>query len=154
MKKLTLTSFKDEKTFDLVKKSDQRTLAVWAIDCAERVMPYFEKEYPDDTRPRDALNVLCEWVKTGEFHMAVIRKASLDSHASAKEVGNESPAASAAHAAGQAVATAHVKTHSIGAAIYAQQAIYRAKGLESEVKKEQNWQFEHLRDLSNQSKKV
>ena len=28
----------------LVQDSDQKTLAVWAIDCAERVMPYFGQE--------------------------------------------------------------------------------------------------------------
>jgi len=57
--------------------------------------------------------------------MAVIRKASLDSHAAAKEIGNDTPAASAAHAAGQAVATAHVPLHAFGSANYALQALYR-----------------------------
>ncbi|OGB63001.1 hypothetical protein A2X44_03250 [candidate division CPR3 bacterium GWF2_35_18] len=42
--------------------------------------------------------------------MAVIRKASLDSHAAARDVGEDNPARSSARSAGQAVATAHVKT--------------------------------------------
>lgn len=43
--------------------------------------------------------------------MADIRKASLNSHAAAREVGEDSPARSAARACGQAVATAHVLRH-------------------------------------------
>ena len=51
---------------------------------------------------------------------------SLDSHAAAREAGKDSPVRSAARAAGQAVATAHVPRHAYGAAIYAQQAVFRA----------------------------
>ncbi len=117
---------KDEEMLELVSKADHKTLALWAIDCAERVMPYFEEKYPQDHRPRQAIETLKTWINTGVFKMAVIRKASLDSHAAAREVGEDSPARSAAHAAGQAVATAHVPRHAYGPAIYAQQAIYRA----------------------------
>ena len=117
---------KDEEMLELVSKTDHRTLALWAIDCAERVIPYFEEKYPYDHRPRQAIKTLKAWIDTGVFKMSVIRKASLDSHAAAREVGEDSPARSAARAAGQAVATAHVPRHSYGSAIYAQQAIYRA----------------------------
>jgi hypothetical protein len=84
------------------------------------------------------------------FKMAVIRKASLDSHAAAREVGEDNAARSAARAAGQAVATAHVPTHSLGAANYALQAIYRATGpadADSAVAKERDWQYQRLREL-------
>jgi hypothetical protein len=33
---------------------DQRTLALWATDCAERVLVYFS-EHPKDGRPRHAI---------------------------------------------------------------------------------------------------
>jgi hypothetical protein len=133
----------DERIVELVKKTDHKVLAVWAIDCAERVLPYFEEKYPDDHRPRKAIETLRTWVKTGVFSMAVIRKASLDSHAAAREVGEDNAARSAARAAGQAVATAHVSIHSIGSAIYALQAIYRASG-SSAVSKERDWQYKRL----------
>jgi hypothetical protein len=58
--------------------------------------------------------------------MAIIRKVSLDAHAAAREVGQDSAAHSSARAAGHSVATAYVPTHSIGATIYALQAIHRA----------------------------
>ncbi len=135
---------------ELVKKTDQKTLAVWAIDCAERVMPYFEEKYPEEPRPREAIETLQAWIETGVFKMAVIRKASLGSHAAAREVGEDNPARSAARAAGQAVATAHVPTHAIGAAIYALQGIYRAADAEDAdvaVARERDWQFQHLIEL-------
>lgn len=137
-----------------MKKSDHKTVAVWAIDCAERVLPYFEEKYPGDHRPRKAIETLKTWITTGVFKMAVIRKASLDSHAAAREVGRDNAARSAARAAGQAVATAHVPTHSIGSAIYALQAIYRATNASdahAAVAKERDWQYQHLLRLRKES---
>ena len=138
----------------LVSQTDHKTLAVWAIDCAERVMHYFEAARPDDPRPRQALNTLQRWIDTGVFKMAVIRKASLDSHAAARDVGENNPARSAARAAGQAVATAHVPTHSIGAAIYGLQAIYRANDstrADAAVAQERDWQYQHLVELGEKT---
>jgi len=142
----------DEEMLELVSKTDQKTLAIWAIDCAERVMPYFEETYPQDHRPRQALETLQTWIETGVCKMAVIRKASLDAHAAAREVGEDSPARSAARAAGQAVATAHVPRHAYGPAMYAQQAVYRATNssdADAAVAKERDWQYQHLLHLGN-----
>ncbi|MBY8991477.1 MAG: hypothetical protein KGD58_12040 [Candidatus Lokiarchaeota archaeon] len=82
--------------------------------------------------------------------MAIIRKASLDAHAAAREVGEDNAARSAARAVGQTVATTHVKTHSIGAAIYVLQAIHRAAKYSdayTAVAKEREWQYQHLLSL-------
>jgi len=144
--KFSLTQYKDERIVELVKKTDHKTLAVWAIDCAERVLPYFEEKYPEDHRPRQAIKTLQAWINTGVFKMAIIRKASLASHAAAREAGEDNAARSAARAAGQAVATAHVPRHSYGSAVYAQQAIYRAAN-PSEAAKERDWQYQHLFEL-------
>jgi len=147
--KFSLTKHKGE-FLELVKKIDHKTLAIWAIDCTERVLPYFEEEYPEDRRPRQAIETLQAWIDTGVFKMAVIRKASLTSHVAARDVGEDNPARSAAHAAGQAVATAHVPTHSIGSAIYALQAIHRVSDsadADSAVAKERDWQVQHLIEL-------
>jgi len=84
--------------------------------------------------------------------MAVIREASLDSHAAAREAGKDSAARSAARAAGQAVATAHVPTHSLGAVYYALQAIHRtinSSEAEAAIAKERDWQYRRLQDLGN-----
>ena len=152
--KFSLAHFrKDERIVELVNNTDQKTLAVWAIDCAERVLPYFEEAYPKDQRPRKAIETLKTWINTGVFQMTVIRTASLDSHAAAREVGKESAARSAARAAGHVVATAHVPTHAIGAAIYALQAIHQATNAsdaDAAVGKEREWQYQHLRRLKEE----
>ena len=36
---------------------NERTARLFACDCAERVLPIFEKEYPDNKRPRNAIEV-------------------------------------------------------------------------------------------------
>lgn len=144
----------DEPMADLVNGIDKKTLAVWATDCAERVLPYFEEKYPTDSRPRDAITALHAWIATGIFRMADIRKASLAAHAAAREVGEDTPARSAARAAGQAVATAHVPAHSLGAAIYAQQAVWRAampEEADGAVAGERDWQYRHLLALREKS---
>ncbi len=148
----SLDEYEDNGNLELVKRADHKTLGVWAIDCAERVLPFFEEKYPEDHRPRNAIETLQAWIDTGVFKMAVIRKASLDSHAAAREVGEDNPARSAARSAGQAVATAHVPTHSLGSAIYALQAIHRAAGpaeAEAAVAKERDWQYRRLLELIN-----
>lgn len=154
--KFSLKQHKDE-FLELVKETDHKTLAVWAIDCAERVLPYFEVKYPEDHGLRNAIETLQIWINTGVFKMAVIRKASLASHAAARDVGEDNAARSAARAAGQAVATAHVPTHSIGAAIYALQAIHRATNFsdaDAAVDIERDWQYQHLFELVEKSKQL
>ena len=141
---------KDEVLAALVEKADKKTMAIWAMDCVERVLPFFVERYPEETRPSQALDVLRSWIETGEFSMEVIRKASLDAHAAAREVGQDDAARSAARAAGQAAATAHVKTHAIAAANYALQAIHRSASAEvakDKVLKEREWQMKHLLSL-------
>ncbi len=104
---------KDPALQELIEITDKRILAVWALSCTERVLHFFKSEFPEDPRPRQALLTLQEWINTGKFSMQVIRGAALTSHAAAREVGEDSPARSAARAAGQAVSTAHVKEHAL-----------------------------------------
>jgi hypothetical protein len=140
----------DSEMLALVQDTDQKTLAVWAIDCAERVLPYFEQQFPTDQRPRQAIKTLQAWLETGVFKMVVIRRASLDAHAAARDVGADTSARSAARAAGQAVATAHVPRHAYGPAVYAQQAIYRAAEpaeADAAVARERDWQYQRLLQL-------
>jgi hypothetical protein len=99
--------------------SDHRALGLWAAECAEKLLPYFENKYSNDARPREAIKTLRKWVDTGKFNMSVIRNASLGAHTAAKIVNKEDKAAEyAAHAAGQAVGTAHVPTHAFGTILY------------------------------------
>lgn len=145
---------KDEQLTDLVRNSSQLSLAAWAIDCASRVLPYFETEFPHDPRPRAALEALEAWRQTGQFSMKFIRQASLAAHAAAREVGTDSPARSAARACGQAVACAHVPAHALAAANYALQAVHRAHSQDNPdtaVEDERAWQYQRLLDLQSTS---
>jgi hypothetical protein len=134
----------------LARRSDHRILAIWAADCAERVLPCFEAIRPDDPRPRQAIAACREWARTGIFRMAAVRGVSLAAHAAARELPEGSAARSAARAAGQAIATAHVKTHAIAAAIYATTAVRDAAESDADTAMlaERDWQYQHLLDLS------
>jgi hypothetical protein len=134
----------DEPIEKLARETEKKTLAAWAADCAERALPYFEQQYPEDPRPRDAIATLREWIRTGVFRMAVIRKASLDAHGAARALSEYDPARSAARSAGQAVATAHAATHSIAAARYAATAVRDAAETPDATIKEREWQYQHL----------
>ena len=147
-------NIKDEALQTLVNQCDHRTLAAWAIECVERVLPYFANAFPDDPRPRAALDTLERWHQTGEFSMKIIRAASLSAHAAAREVGADTPARSAARAAGQAVACAHVPEHAIAAANYALQACHRAHSEDEPdraVADERAWQHQRLLALQEKS---
>lgn len=123
-------------------KEDQQLMAAWAADCAERVLPLFAEAYPEDDRPRKALEVCRTWIRTGVFKMADIRGASLAAHAAARAANQNSAACFAARAAGQAVATAHVPQHAFGSAYYALKAIAVADPAQAvvAVAKEHEWQ--------------
>ena len=127
-------------------KQDQRSLATCAADCAERVLPYFEKAHPKDDRPRKAIEACRTWVRTEVFKMTDVRGASLAAHAAAREAKEDNAACFAARAAGQAVATAHVPQHAFGAAYYALKAVAAADPANAEVKvaKERDWQSRRL----------
>lgn len=134
----------------LARGSDHRKLAIWAADCVERALPYFEEKRPCDDRPRKCISALRTWVQTGVFEMSVVRKASLDAHAAAREAEEDDAARSAARAAGQAMATAHVPAHAIAAAIYAATAVrdaYNSSNADAAAEKERKWQYRHLLQL-------
>jgi hypothetical protein len=130
---------------------DRKILAAWAADCAEHVLQYFENRYSKDDRPRKAIEACRRWAATGLFRMTEIRGASLDAHAAAK-MAKEEDAKFAAHAAGQAVATAHVSTHALGSALYGIRAAAAHSGnLEDGLVKERTWQLERLRKYAKRA---
>ena len=96
--------------------SDHRLLAVWAADCAQHVLHFFEQARPGDDRPRRAIELARAWSR-GEIRMTDARTAAGHAMGAAREVSGA--AHEAAHAAGQAAAVAHVAAHELGAAAYA-----------------------------------
>ncbi len=108
-----------ESILKLISKTDQRILAIWAANCAKKVLPYFEKAYPRDKRPRQAIEAARAWSK-GKIKVGEARKAALASHAAARiaKADNNMKASHAARAAGHAAATAHVPRHAFGPLFY------------------------------------
>ncbi len=114
--------------------NDHKLLAVWACECAERVLAVFEQVRPDDDRPRRAIEAGRAWVR-GDLPMVEARMAAFAAHAAAREAGSATGTA-AARAAGHAAATAHVASHARHAANY-------AAGAAGDVA-EREWQLERL----------
>jgi hypothetical protein len=146
-KKIMAVTAMDKPIEELVRKTDHTTLAIWAADCAERVLPHFEENSITDTRPRKAIEACREWARTGRFRMADIRTTALAAHAAAREVHGNDAARSAARSAGQALATAHVPAHALAAAVYAATAVRDAGNAidaDSAATREREWQYQHL----------
>ena len=112
-----------------VRKDSHVFLARWAADCADGVLHLFRRS-SDDNRPTQAIEIARAWAN-GDVKTGVAMKASVASHAAARESTDEA-AIAAARAAGQAVATAHFADHSMGALLYALKAL-EAAGYESDT---------------------
>jgi len=126
-------------------KGDHRSLALWAADCAEHVLPYFEEKYPKDDRPRKAVEAGRAWVR-GEIECGEARAAAVAAHAAARDA-DQAAARAAARAAGHAAATAHVAGHAAHAATYAVTAVTCAAvptDAAAATTKERDWQYRHL----------
>ncbi|MGA2142271.1 MAG: putative immunity protein [Brevinematales bacterium] len=117
---------------------DHHLLAIWAAQCAQHVLHYFEEVRPNDGRPRRAIELTHAWVH-GEITMKQARNAAGESQAAAREVSGA--AKQAALSAGQAAVVAHVAAHELGAAAYAIRAVMAAS---TEDKKEMLRQQECL----------
>lgn len=120
-----------------MKKIDEKNhkrLAIWAADCAEQVLPFFESRYQDD-RPRKAIEAARAWVR-GELKISETRLFAFAAHAAARDA-NSCEAKAAARSAGHAAATAHVPSHATYAAAYAAKA-----SMDTNAEKE--WQLQCL----------
>jgi hypothetical protein len=123
---------------------NHRLLTLWAIACAEHVLPLFEAVKPDDTRPRHALELARGWIR-GEVKMMESRASAGHANAAARDLVGAPRYA--AYAAGQAAAVPHVAAHELGAAAYAIKAVRAAasKGEEEQAGRlECQWQRQQL----------
>lgn len=141
----------DPRLVDLIKITDQKILAIWALDCAKKHLYLLEDKYSDEHRPRVALNILKQWID-GDIKMWDARKFTYPALACARELEtNDKVACQIARACSHALATCHVKTHSEGSAMYVISALYYLNKDGSDVEvilnTERDWQIEHLKEL-------
>lgn len=106
-------------------EADRRTVAAWAADCAEHVLPLFEREAPDDGGPRDAIERARAYSR-GDLDTAEQIRLRLVAGRSAHAATGLAGAA-AARSAAQAAAVAHMGAHALGAAAYAVKAVALAE---------------------------
>lgn len=121
-------------------------LALWAAYCAEHVLPLFETENLNDSRPREAIEMIRRWA-AGEVNMTQSRSAGGHAMAAARDL--QGAARHAAFAAGQAAVVAHVAAHELGAAAYAIRAVQASVPAEEARlagARECQWQRDQLPD--------
>jgi hypothetical protein len=116
----------------LIQLQNHRTLVMWALDCAKRPLEQFEAKYPNEKRPRICLELCDAWAK-GKIKMPIAKRAILDAHAVAKEIGDNEYGA-LCHAIGHAGATVHVETHALGLPFYELTGIVLKHGKENFAK--------------------
>jgi hypothetical protein len=124
--------------------ADHHLLALWAADCAQHVLHFFEEVQPDDNRPRNAIVQLRAWVR-GEITMTESRTAGGHAMGAARDLSGA--AREAAYAAGQAAVVAHVAAHELGAAAYAIRAVRAAAPKDQRIEAgrlECQWQRDQL----------
>ncbi|MEO6115399.1 MAG: putative immunity protein [Pseudolysinimonas sp.] len=124
-------------------ESDRRIVAIWAADCAERVLGSFESEAPDDDRPRDAI-ARARAFGHGELGAAGEIRRRFVAGRAANDVSSPT-AVAAARSAAQASGVAHMGAHALGAAAYAAKAAgLAAPERPSAVEDEIHWQLTNM----------
>ena len=112
----------------LIAGANRRALIRWALELAGETVRVLEVRYPDDHRPREAVEAARAWA-AGEIKMPLARRAILACHAMAKELTDPADIARC-HAVGQACSTVHTEGHALGYPIYELTALAREQGLE------------------------
>lgn len=124
--------------------TDHQLLAVWAAVCAEHVLALFERDHPQDERPRVAVEAARAWAR-GDLPM--MRARASGGHAMGAARPLRGAARFAAYSAGQAACVGHVAEHDLGAAAYAIKAVRAAArpGEEASAgRDERDWQRAQL----------
>jgi hypothetical protein len=118
----------------LIETQSKITLANWCLDYTKaHILPIYEKHMPGDDRPRHAIDAAREWLD-GKVKLPYVKKIILDEcHAAARELDSNPTAQAAARACGQAAATIHAPTHSLGLTLYgALAAAYDKLGIDAD----------------------
>ena len=118
----------------LIETQSKINLAHWGIDYARtNIFPIYEKEYPNDNRPLNALDAANELLE-GKVKLPYVKSIILnDCHAAAREAEGCPAAQAAARTCGQAAAIIHTPTHSLGLALYGALAIaYDKLGIDAD----------------------
>ena len=145
---------KDIRMKELIETIEHKTLALWSIDCLERFMPYLESKYPNEERPRTAINILKQWLND-EITMWEARKYCWKVLAFGREIEeSDKVGCQIARACSHTLATCHVPRHCEGVTIYTLSSIqYQNQDNENVfelMENEREWQINHLLELKKE----
>jgi hypothetical protein len=138
-----------------------RVIAVqWAAECAQRVLKHYEDRYPNDKRPREAIDAALRWAKDPSeanrdaaayaAYVAYVANAAHVAHVAhyAFNAAGNAAAYAAADAAAYAAYAAYVAAaaaDAVAAAHYAANATHRDAQAGSDAERE--WQANRLLEL-------
>ena len=95
----------------LFREQDHRVMVLWALELAAESVAELEEKYPDETRPREALEAARAWAE-GKIKMRLAQRKILICHAFTKELDSKVDIA-LCHAVGQACAVVHTAGHAM-----------------------------------------
>ena len=113
----------------LFQNQSHRTMVLWAFDFAAESVAKLEEKYPNEKRPREALEAAQDWA-AGKNKMRLAQRKILDCHAFAKEINCKEDIATC-HAIGQACGVVHALGHAIGYPMYDLSSIIYRFGIEN-----------------------
>jgi hypothetical protein len=115
----------------------------WAAECAQRMLENYEDRYPNDKRPREAIDAALRWAKDpSKANRDAAAAANAAAYNAAYAAANAASAAQAAYAAYHAYAAASASAHAAGTA-----ATYAAYAAGTAYAKEREWQSNRLLEL-------
>ena len=113
----------------LIEQANRRALILWALELAEETARVLAEKYPEDVRPKEAVEAATSWAK-GQIKMPIAKQAILNCHAMAKELTNPADIARC-HAVGQACSVVHTVGPALGYPMYDLTAIILEQELEN-----------------------
>lgn len=117
----------------VLEREDRRVVALWAFGFAAESVAALEACYPNELRPRRALEAAQAWA-AGVIKMREAQRHILNCHAAAKELTRRSDVA-VCHAVGQACSVVHTTRHAIGYPVYDLTSIVWREGLEQSAER-------------------
>lgn len=118
----------------LIETQSKNTIVKWCNEYArEHILPIYEKDYPHDSRLKNALNASNEWLE-GNMKLIEAKKIIKEAQIAAREADENPAAQAAARAIGATTTTINTVTSSLGLAFYGAAAIaYSSIGVNEKV---------------------
>ena len=111
----------------LIETQSKTTITKWCVDYAEEhILHIYEGAYPEDFRPRNALNASRDYIE-GKIKLGDAKKFLREATAAAREAEENPIAQAAARAVAQAAASINTLTNSLALAFYGSAAIAYAR---------------------------